>query len=158
MKWWERWAFNLLHGIVALTGVAYLYMKYVIAATDPFAVINHPWQPAMLSVHIVTAPVFIAFFGMLFRSHTLRKLVSQDPTNRRTGWASLVSFSVMALTGYLLQVASDPAWLFGLVWAHVATSLIFVAAYGVHLVIGWRLTRVAPVAVDTFRGVARLPL
>ena len=156
MTRWEQWAFNLLHGIVAVTGVAYLYMKYLMAATDPFAVINHPWQPAMLSLHIVAAPVFIAFFGMLFRSHTLRKLVSPNAANRRTGWTSLVSFSTMALTGYLLQVASDPAWLSGLVWAHVSTSLIFVAGYGAHLVIGWRLSRPAPVA-DSLHPTVRLP-
>ena len=147
MTWWEQWAFNLLHGIVAVTGVAYLYMKFVMAATDPFAVINHPWQPAVLSLHIVAAPIFIAFFGMLFRSHTLRKLVSPNPGNRRTGWTTLVSFSTMALTGYLLQVASDPAWLSALVWAHVSTSLIFVVGYGAHLVIGWRLSsQSAPLA------------
>ena len=146
MKWWEQWAFNVLHGIVAVTGVAYFYMKYVMAATDPFAVINHSWQPTVLSLHIVAAPVFIAFFGMLFRSHTLRKLVSPHPANRRSGWTSLVSFSTMALTGYAAQVASDPTWLSGLVWAHVSTSLIFVVAYGAHLVIGWRLSRPAAVA------------
>ena len=103
MTWWEQWAFNLLHAVVAMTGVAYLYMKYAMPATDPFAVINHPWQPATLSLHVVAAPVFIAFFGMLFRSHTLRKLASPNPANRRTGWTSLISFSTMALTGYLLQ-------------------------------------------------------
>ena len=157
MTWWEQWAFNLLHAVVTVTGVGYLYMNYVMTATDPFAVINHPWQPAMLSLHIVAAPVFIAFFGMLFRSHTLRKLVSPNAGNRRTGWTSLVSFSTMALTGYLLQVASDPAWLSGLVWAHVSTSLIFVAGYGVHLVIGWRLNRVLPIAEGALPRAVRLP-
>ena len=157
-KWWEQLGFNVLHGIVAVTGVGYFYMRYVMTTTDPFAVINHPWQPATLSLHIVAAPVFIAFFGMLFRSHTLRQLVSPNAGNRRTGWTSLVSFSAMALTGYLLQVASDPLWLSGLVWAHGATSVIFVAGYGAHLVIGWRLTRVSPTAVDQMRRVARLPL
>ncbi len=158
MKWWEQSAFNVLHGIVAVTGVGYLYMKFVMTATDPFAVINHPWQPATLSLHIVAAPVFIAFFGMLFRSHTLRQLVSPNAGNRRTGWTSLVSFSAMALTGYLLQVASDPVWLSGLVWAHVTTSLTFVVGYGVHLVIGWRLTRVSPIATGTPPRAVRLPL
>ena len=143
MTWWEQWAFNLLHGVVTVTGGLYFYMKYVLTSTDPFAVINHPWQPAMLSVHLLAAPFFIAFFGMLFRSHTLRKLVSPNPGNRRTGWTSLISFSTMALTGYLLQVVSSPIWLTGLVWAHVSTSLIFVAGYSVHLVIGWRLSSVA---------------
>ena len=157
MKWWEQWAFNLLHGVVAVTGVAYLYMKQVMVATDPFAVINHPWQSAMLSLHIVAAPVFIAFFGMLFRSHTLAKLVSPNAANRRPGWTSLISFSTMALTGYCLQVASDPAWRAGLIWAHISTSLIFVAGYGAHLAIAWRLSRVPPIAAGAVPRAVRFP-
>ena len=158
MRWWEQSAFNLLHGVVAVTGVAYFYMKFMMTGADPFAVINHPWQPAMLSAHLLAAPFFIAFFGMLFRSHTLKKLVSPNVGNRRTGWTSLVSFSTMALTGYLLQVASSPAWLTVLVWAHVSTSLVFVAGYSVHLIIGWRLTRAASVAATELPQAARLPL
>jgi len=154
MTWWEQWAFNLLHGVVAVSGALYLYMKYVLTTTDPFAVINHPWQTATLSLHIVAAPVFIAFFGMLFRSHTLRKLVSPNSGNRRTGWTSLISFSSMAVTGYLLQVASSPAWLTALVWAHVSTSLVFVAGYSTHLVIGWRLSS----ATSGLSRPVRLPL
>jgi hypothetical protein len=158
MKWWEQWTFNVFHGVVAVTGVAYLYMKYLLAPVDPFAVVNHPWQPAMLSIHVVAAPIFIAFFGMLFRSHTLRKLLSPNAGNRRSGWASLLSFSTMALSGYLLQVASSPAWLGALVWLHIATSLIFVTGYSVHLVIGWRLSRVSPISADTMGLAARIPL
>ena len=57
----------------------------------------------------------------------------------------------MALSGYLLQVVSSPAWLTGLVWAHVSTSLVFVTGYGMHLVVGWRLSQVAREA----SGIAR---
>jgi hypothetical protein len=84
--------------------------------------------------------------------------MSPNAANRRTGWTSLISFSTMALTGYLLQVASDPAWLTGLVWAHVSTSLIFVVGYGVHLVIAWRLVRVPPIAAARLPGAVRFPL
>ena len=158
MTWWERWGFNLLHGVVAATGVAYFCMKYLLPSTDPFAVVNHPWQGPMLSLHVVAAPFFIAFFGMLFRSHTLRQLLSRQAGTRRTGWTSLISFSAMALTGYLLQVAADPAWLAALVWAHVSTSLLFVTGYGAHLVIGWKLNRVSPIAAGTLRRAASRPL
>lgn len=143
MQRWEQCLFNLFHGVVAVTGLVYLTMKYAMTPIDPFAVINHPWQPVMLSLHVVAAPVFIAVFGMIFRSHTLSKLLSPRPDNRRSGWTALLSFSAMALSGYLLQVVSSPAWLTGLVWAHVSTSLIFVTGYGMHLVVGWRLSQVA---------------
>ncbi len=156
---WERWSFNILHAVVAATGVAYFTMKYAMAAGDPFAVINHPWQPAMLAVHLVAAPVLIAVFGMLFRSHTIRKLLSSSQANRRTGWTSLISFAAMALSGYLLQVSADPTLRTVLIWTHIATSTLFVLGYGVHLVIGWRVASI-PVGEpdDDLSRAARLPL
>ena len=149
MKWWEQWAFNALHGLVTVTGLGYFYMKYLVTAVDPFAVINHPWQPAMLSLHLLAAPFFIAFFGMLFRSHTLKKLTSPNAGNRRSGWTSLLTFSAMALSGYLLQVASTPALVTVMVWVHVATSVIFVAGYSLHLLISWRIGRVSSDSTTT---------
>ncbi len=156
MKWWEQWAFNTLHGTVAVTGAVYFYMKYLVTAVDPFSVINHPWQPAMLSLHLLAAPFFIAFFGMLFRSHTLKKLTSPAAGNRRSGWMSLISFSTMALSGYLLQVASTPTLVTVMLWAHVSTSAFFVAGYSLHLVIGWRMSRVSDIATTTLRREAGL--
>ena len=143
MKKWERWAFNTLHVAVTASGTAYLWMKYVLPPGDPFSVVNHPWQPTMLALHVLLAPVFIVFFGMLFRSHTLRKIASPIKENRRSGWTSLLSFSVMAVSGYLLQVVSSAAWLPPLVWLHVATSVVFVVGYTGHLVIGWRVALAA---------------
>ena len=151
MAWWETWAFNALHTVVAATGVVYFWMKYGMAPTDPFSVVNHPWQPATLALHIVAAPFFVVFFGMLFRSHTLRKVLSANSRNRRSGWMSLVSFSGMALTGYLVQVASSPAGVTALIWAHVATGAIFVIGYTTHVVIGWRLGRVSALGAQARR-------
>ena len=152
MRRWEHWSFNALHAIVAASGLAYLYMKYLLVAGDPFAVINHPWQPAVLSAHVVAAPVFVAFFGMLLRSHTLGKLTSPIPANRRSGWFALVSFSAMALSGYLLQVASSPEWIAALLWLHTGTGLLFVAGYGLHLVISWHLGRLVTQAIQIRHG------
>ena len=140
MTWWERWGFNTFHVIVTVTGIVYFYMKYAMTTDDPFAVVNHPWQSATLSVHILAAPLFVAFFGMLFRSHSFRKLRSRQPANRRTGWTSLLSFTVMALSGYLIQVATTPALITLFIWTHVAASAVFVVGYGLHLVNGWRIT------------------
>lgn len=139
MKRWERWSFNGLNMVVAVTGLAYLYMKYLLPVDDPFAVVNHPWQSSMLALHVVFAPMVILVFGIVLRSHIIKKLVSNSQPDRRTGWISLISFSAMALSGYLLQVASSVAWLDTLVVVHIGTSIVFVVGYGAHLVIGWRL-------------------
>lgn len=139
MTWWERRGFNTFYVVVAATGSAYFYMKYVLVTDDPFAIINHPWQPAMLSIHLVAAAPFVAFFGMLFRSHSFGKIRSAQVANRRTGWTSLLSFAVMALSGYFIQVAASPALITTWIWVHVAASTLFVVVYGVHLVNGWRI-------------------
>ena len=139
MTRWERWTFNALHAVVGVTGFVYVYMQYVLVTDDPFAIINHPWQPATLAIHVVAAPVYIAFFGMLFRSHTLRKLRVGNPANRRSGWTSIIGFSVMALSGYLIQVGTTPAFITFSIWLHIGAGTLFVVSYGVHLVNGWRI-------------------
>lgn len=139
MNLWETRAFNVLMAVVTATGCAYLWMKYVLRTDDPFSIVNHPWEPEMLAAHIVAAPVAMLVFGMLFRSHVLKKLLSNRKPARRSGWTSLISFAAMALSGYGLQVATDPAWIDAWLWLHVSTSLVFVLGYATHLVIGWEL-------------------
>ena len=141
MKRWERWSFNALNVVVAMTGIVYLFMKYLLSTDDPFSVVNHPWQSSMRSLHVVVAPALILVFGIVLRSHILKKLVSKYQPDRRTGWVSLLSFATMALSGYLLQVASTTTWLNALIIIHIATSSVFILGYGTHLVIGWRLLK-----------------
>ena len=147
MTRWERWVFNTLHSVVALTGVVYFYMKYLLLADDPFSVINHPWQPLMLGIHVVLAPVFVLVFGMVLRSHILKKLLSNNPSARRSGWFSLVSFTAMALSGYLLQVVPNLFLVRVMLVMHVSTSLLFLVGYSAHLILGLRLLKTA--AADT---------
>ena len=141
MKRWERWTFNACALAVAVTGFAYLWMKYVLQTDDPFALVNHPWQTAMLDLHLVASPAFILMFGIVLNSHVMKKLRATRLPNRRSGYLSLGTFAAMVLSGYLLQVSSSEAWLQGLVVIHVVASSIFTLAYGAHLVISARLAR-----------------
>ena len=145
MNPWERWSFNALHVVVAATGVAYFYMKYLLRSDDPFAVINHPWESSMLAVHIMAAPFFILIFGILLRSHILTKLLSNNRPARRSGWLSILSFTGMAVSGYLLQIGADQVWLRVLMVTHIGTSVVFVIGYVTHLVVGWRLPKTTAV-------------
>lgn len=135
--WWERWLFHGLHFLVSVSGLVYLAMKWGMTTDDPFALVNHPWQPGMLTVHVFTAPLFVAACGMLFRSHVLRKIMTPSLHNRRSGWVSVVSFAVMALSGYCIQIASTPEGVSASIWIHVVSGLVFIVGYAVHLVIGW---------------------
>ena len=141
MKTWERWTFNVLALAVAATGLAYLWMKYFQQNTDPFAVVNHPWQSAMLSLHVVASPAFILVFGIILNSHIMKKLRATRLPNRRSGYVSLGTFAVMVLSGYLLQVSSSERWLQALVILHIASGALFSVVYTTHLVISATLGR-----------------
>lgn len=141
MKPWERWAFNLLSLAVALTGSIYFWMKYALHNPDPFAVVNHPWQTAVLGLHVLVSPAFILVFGILLNSHVMKMLRAPRVPNGASGLTSLGTFAAMVLTGYLPQVFTNEAWLRALVVLHVASGTIFSVAYTAHLIIGTRLGR-----------------
>lgn len=141
MKRWERWTFNALSLAVVATGFAYLWMKYFLQTDDPFAVVNHPWQTSMLSLHVVVSPAFILMFGIIFNSHVMKKLSATRLPNRRSGLVSLGTFAVMIVSGYLLQVSASEAWLQTLIVVHVASGAVFAIVYTAHLVISAKLAR-----------------
>ena len=144
MKRWERWTFNALSLAVVTTGFAYLWMKYVVQTDDPFAVVNHPWQTSMLSLHVVASPAFILIFGIIFNSHVMKKLSATHLPNRRSGLVSLGTFAAMIASGYLLQVSSSETWLQAMLVVHVASGAVFAIVYAAHLVISAKLARIRP--------------
>ena len=141
MKAWERWSFSLCALAVAASGFAYFWMKYLIQADDPFAVINHPWQSAMLDLHVLASPPFVLLFGVILNSHIMKKLRVIRMPNRKTGLTSLATFAGMIASGYLLQVVMSEAWLQALVVLHVTGGAVFTLTYGTHLVISYKLVR-----------------
>jgi len=141
MKRWERWTFNGFAAAVAATGFAYMWMKYVLHTDDPFAVVNHPWQTAMLDIHLLASPAFVVMFGIVFNSHVMKKLRATRLPNRRSGYVSLGTFAAMIASGYLLQVSWSEWWLQALVILHLVSGALFTVAYGTHLVISATLAR-----------------
>ncbi len=138
MRPWERYSLTALTAVLAVTGVAYFWMKYFMTTDDPFAVVNHPLQPVMLQAHVLAAPAFLVVFGIIFNSHIARKIGKKIP-NRRSGLLSLVTLVVMTGSGYLLQVST--AENLRLVWlvAHAGSGVVFSLAYFTHLAIGLRM-------------------
>jgi hypothetical protein len=141
MTRWEHWSFNAASLTVAVTGLAYFWMKYAMRTNDPFAVVNHPWQGAMLSLHLLASPVFILLFGIILNSHIMRKLRAPSVPNRRSGLLSFFTLAVMVGSGYLLQAAVGERWTTVLVAAHVTSGVLFAGVYAVHLFISVRLVR-----------------
>ncbi len=120
--------------LTAGTGMVFAWMKYAIKSADPFAVINHPWQPYMLSAHVVLAPLLVFAFGWIFNEHIWAKFRNSAVPQRGTGIWSMAAIVPMILSGYFIQVSAADATRHAMAVAHWISSALFVLAYGVHVI------------------------
>lgn len=144
MSWWERWWLDISSTAVIVTGIVYAWMKYVGETEDPFSVVGHSWQPLMLNWHILVSPFLVLILGITFSSHILSKIRSNFPANRRSGWSMVICFLPMVLSGYLLQVLTNPIALQIALVIHLITGGIFAVCYVIHQVINFRIQRLQP--------------
>lgn len=121
--------------LTTLTGAVFAYMKYFMTTTDEFAVANHPLQPHMLAAHVVVAPLLLFILGWTFSNHIVPKYRFGDETKRKSGVWSFLMIVPMALSGYLLQIATNDALREAMAIAHWIASALFVAGYAIHLLI-----------------------
>lgn len=145
MSVWEKLSFNLLALVVAASGVAYFVMKDVMESSDPFSLVNYPWQPAMLAIHILASPPLILVFGVILHSHVGKKISNGNGNgngrNRRSGLLALMTFGLMIVSGYALQVTTGAIPHRVARITHLASGAMFVVSYFAHLVISVRLAR-----------------
>lgn len=127
---------HLSLALTALTGIVFAVMKYLMTSEDEFAVANHPWQPHMLAAHVVVAPALLFILGWTFSNHMLPKYRFGDDKNVKSGVAQMALILPMALSAYLLQVATNETLRQVMAWAHWITSALFLLAYLIHWAIG----------------------
>jgi cobalamin biosynthesis protein CobD/CbiB len=121
----ERWAVWSTSAATFVTGAVYLWMKYLLASDDPFAVVNHPWQPYVLKLHILVAPLLIFSIGVVALRHVWRHLKTTTQQGRRSGLITVMVLGPMVITGYLVQVITHEGWLQAMAISHIATGLLF---------------------------------
>ena len=137
MKPWEIWLSHISTLLVMFSGLAYFWMKYAMATDDPFSIINHPWQPAMLSLHVLVAPVLVFVVGLMVQSHIQKKLKSGESSNRGSGLISIATLPLMIASGYMLQVVTSPLLASIALGIHLVSSSIFVITYVTHQLISY---------------------
>ncbi|HEY4642966.1 MAG TPA: hypothetical protein VII75_16625 [Thermoanaerobaculia bacterium] len=120
--------------ITALTGIVFAVMKYGMKSDDPFAVVNHPLQPAMLAAHVVIAPLLVFGFGWIFGNHIWPGFTSGIARKRKSGLWSMGAIAPMVVSAYLLQISTADATRQAMAIAHWISSALFVIAYVIHLV------------------------
>lgn len=124
---------HLSVALTAITGMVFAVMKYFMTTADEFAVANHPMQPYMLAAHVVVAPAALFLLGWTFSNHMLPKYRFGDGSNKKTGITQMALIIPMALSAYLLQIATNETLREAMAWAHWITSGVFVVSYLIHL-------------------------
>jgi len=128
----ERWTVWGSTVLVTLSGVIYAWMKYLLHPVAEFAVINHPLQPLLLKLHILTAPVLVFAIGLIATRHILPRLAARIPTGRRSGLVAALVVVPMIFTGYLIQAVTHVPLLTALGWSHLGLGLLFGTAAAAH--------------------------
>jgi hypothetical protein len=131
----ERWAVWTTSLLTAATGLVYVWMKYGLEPVEPWAVINHPLQPAVLKAHIVVSPLLLFALGMITIRHIWRHWRSGMAWGRRSGVTAVLATAPMVLSGYLIQVVTAAPLLAAAQWTHIGTGVVFAVGLGVHQVV-----------------------
>lgn len=128
----ERWAVWSTSVATFVTGVIYVWLKYLLVNDDPFAVVNHPLQPVVLKAHILVAPFLVFSIGLVAMRHVWRHLQSGRKEGRRSGLVTVVALAPMVLSGYLIQAVTEAGWLRAIAISHIAVGIIYGAGLLVH--------------------------
>lgn len=128
----EAW---FLHGATLLVGgggLVYAWMRYAARPADPFAVVNHPWQPQAQHLHVLAAPLLVFALGLIWRGHAWAGVRLAVAARRRSGWALFATAAPMVASGYLLQTATEPGWRQAWLALHLAASALWLGGYLAH--------------------------
>jgi hypothetical protein len=87
----------------------------------------------MLKVHVLTAPLLIFALGLIFSGHALKRLQGGEEPGRASGAGLLALAAPLVLTGPLIQVLTGDAARQWTGWIHAALGVVYVLAYGAHL-------------------------
>jgi hypothetical protein len=127
----EIWLLHLSTIVLAVTGGVYAYMHYLMKPADPFSVINHPLEPYLLDLHIISAPVLVIAIGIILHSHILFKIENGSRAARKSGLILIPLFLIMAASGYLLQITSGSTNRI-FFWTHLGSGSLWALVYGAH--------------------------
>lgn len=137
---WMVWGSTLA---VTITGVIYAWMKYLLVPADAFAVVNHPLQPLVLKLHIISGPFLIFGIGMITMRHIWPHFRSGWKRARRSGVTSAAMAAPMIVTGYAIQAVTNATWLVLLGYVHLALGLVFALGAAIHFVMSKRKMQTA---------------
>jgi hypothetical protein len=132
MTRFEAWLLHCATLLVGGGGLVYSWMRYAARPADPFAVVNHPWQPQVQHLHVLAAPLLVFALGLIWRGHAWAGVRLAIVARRRSGWVLLSTATPMVASGYLLQTATEPSWRQAWLAIHLGASALWLAGYLAH--------------------------
>jgi hypothetical protein len=134
MSRFESWALHLSTFLVGGTGLVYAWMAYLVRPTDPYAIVNHPWQPHVQHLHVLVAPLLVFAAGLIWQRHVWSHWSQGVKRGKRSGVGMVLTLVPMVASGYLIQTAVDDSWRKAWVVVHLIASGLWLAGYLVHQV------------------------
>lgn len=141
MNRFDAWLVHVSLLLVGGTGLVYAWMRYLAEPADPYAIVNHPWQPTFQHLHLWLAPLLVFSVGLIWRNHVWNHYRNSVRTGRRSGIALLLTLVPMVTSGYLIQTSVTEAWRSAWVVVHLAASGIWIAGHVAHAVAQLRRRR-----------------
>ena len=80
-----------------------------------------------------SAPLLVFASGLIFQRHILARVRSGFRPRRPTGLLLASLLVPMIASGYLLQTSSTETWRTVWIAVHLATSVLWIAGYAIHL-------------------------
>lgn len=120
---------HLSNLLVGGTGLVYAWMIYLVKPADPYAVVNHPYQPQAQHLHILFAPLIVFTAGLIWRRHIWAQWKRGVEQRRRSGLSLIFLLVPMIVSGYLIQTSVDDAWRRIWVGVHLVASGLWLLAY-----------------------------
>ncbi|MFL6192997.1 MAG: hypothetical protein ACJ75H_02405 [Thermoanaerobaculia bacterium] len=139
MSRFEAWMLHASNLLVGGTGLVYAWMVYLVKPADPYAVVNHPFQPQTQHLHILVAPLLVFTAGLIWRRHVWSQFKRGIDDGRRSGLSLIFLLVPMVVSGYLIQTSVDDAWRRIWVAVHLVASCLWLLAYLAHQIpLLWR--------------------
>lgn len=134
MTRFEAWAQHVSNLLVGGTGLVYAWMRYAVEPSDPYAVVNHPFERDLQHLHVLSAPLLVFAVALVWQRHVWVRVRTGFRPRRSTGLALAASFVPMVASGYLLQVAEGAGWRKLWLVVHLASSLLWLLGLIAHLI------------------------
>lgn len=132
MTRFEKWSVWSTSVAATVTGAGLFWTKYLVRSSDPWAVVNHPWQPWLLKTHILVVPLMVFAIGMIFTRHVWRHFRTRVRWGRRSGILTALATLPMVATGYLIQAVTHAGWLQALAIAHIVLGFAYAVGLALH--------------------------